>query len=148
MSDEPHSFSTARVRLDEIVSQVRKKDTSLEKSLDLLEEGVRLANACTELIDQTDWVSGSEQSPVEMTDAPATAADGAAADSGDAPGAPEATTAPISESATDIVDPAEGEVADSGVEPVADADSEDFGDADEAWADEDSSDGDDGPGAR
>ena len=51
MSDEAYSFSTARVRLEEIVSQVRKKDTSLEKSLDLLEEGVRLANACTELIE-------------------------------------------------------------------------------------------------
>ena len=56
MADESHSFSTARTRLEEIVTQVRKKDTSLEKSLDLLEEGVRLANACTELIDHADWV--------------------------------------------------------------------------------------------
>jgi len=56
MADESYSFSTARTRLEEIVSQVRKKDTSLEKSLDLLEEGVRLANACTELIDHQDWV--------------------------------------------------------------------------------------------
>ena len=37
------------------MAQVRKKDTSLEKSLDLLEEGVRLANACTEQIDHADW---------------------------------------------------------------------------------------------
>ena len=37
------------------MTQVRKKDTSLEKSLDLLEEGVRLANQCTELIDHADW---------------------------------------------------------------------------------------------
>ncbi|NTU71105.1 MAG: exodeoxyribonuclease VII small subunit [Coriobacteriia bacterium] len=58
MSDESYSFSTARTRLDEIVSQVRKKDTSLEKSLDLLEEGVRLANACTEMIDHADWSVG------------------------------------------------------------------------------------------
>jgi exodeoxyribonuclease VII small subunit len=56
MADESYSFSTARTRLEEIVTQVRKKDTSLEKSLDLLEEGVRLANACTELIDHQDWV--------------------------------------------------------------------------------------------
>lgn len=55
MTDESYSFSTARNRLEEIVTQVRKKDTSLEKSLDLLEEGVRLANACTELIDRSDW---------------------------------------------------------------------------------------------
>ena len=58
MSDDTYSFSTARARLDEIVTQVRKKDTSLEKSLDLLEEGVRLANACTELIDHADWTVG------------------------------------------------------------------------------------------
>ena len=58
MSDESYSFSTARARLEEIVTQVRKKDTSLEKSLDLLEEGVRLANACTELIDHADWTVG------------------------------------------------------------------------------------------
>ena len=57
MPDESYSFSTARARLDDIVAQVRKKDTSLEKSLDLLEEGVRLANACTELIDHQDWTA-------------------------------------------------------------------------------------------
>jgi exodeoxyribonuclease VII small subunit len=58
MSDESYSFSTARARLEEIVTQVRKKDTSLEKSLDLLEEGVRLASTCTELIDHADWTVG------------------------------------------------------------------------------------------
>lgn len=55
MADESHTFGSTRARLEEIVAQVRKKDTSLEKSLDLLEEGVRLANACTELIDHQDW---------------------------------------------------------------------------------------------
>lgn len=54
MADEKYTFGTARVRLEEIASEVRKKDTSLEKSLDLLEEGVRLANICTELVDHTD----------------------------------------------------------------------------------------------
>ena len=34
---------------------MRKKDVSLERSLDLLEEGVALANRCTELIDQAAW---------------------------------------------------------------------------------------------
>jgi exodeoxyribonuclease VII small subunit len=55
MPQDSYSFAQARVRLEEIVSQVRKKDVSLEKSLDLLEEGVRLANQCTELIDRADW---------------------------------------------------------------------------------------------
>jgi exodeoxyribonuclease VII small subunit len=71
MADESYSFSTARTRLDAIVTQVRKKDTSLEKSLDLLEEGVRLANACTELIDHADWVAaeGTVPAAVETADA-------------------------------------------------------------------------------
>lgn len=54
MADERYTFETARIRLEEIAVEVRKKDTSLEKSLDLLEEGVRLANICTELVDHTD----------------------------------------------------------------------------------------------
>lgn len=53
MPGEKHTFETARIRLEEIAAEVRKKDTSLEKSLDLLEEGVRLANVCTELVDHT-----------------------------------------------------------------------------------------------
>ena len=64
MPEESYSFATARTRLEEIVVQVRKKDTSLEKSLDLLEEGVRLANQCTELIDHADWeAAGDAESP-------------------------------------------------------------------------------------
>lgn len=55
MADETYGFEQARVRLEEIATQVKRKDTSLEKSLDLLEEGVRLANLCTEQIDHTQW---------------------------------------------------------------------------------------------
>jgi exodeoxyribonuclease VII small subunit len=65
MADESHSFASTRARLEDIVTQVRKKDTSLEQSLDLLEEGVRLANACTELIDHQDWVNGPGSAPAE-----------------------------------------------------------------------------------
>ncbi len=57
MAEEAYGFDQARARLEEIATQVRKKDVSLEKSLDLLEEGVRLANLCTEQIDQTQWRS-------------------------------------------------------------------------------------------
>jgi exodeoxyribonuclease VII small subunit len=62
MTDESYNFTTARARLDEIVTQVRKKDMSLEASLDLLEEGVRLANQCTELIDHVDWAEAAASS--------------------------------------------------------------------------------------
>jgi len=123
MSDEAYSFSTARVRLEEIVSQVRKKDTSLEKSLDLLEEGVRLANACTELIDHADWTAGN---PPESVDAAEPSADGAPLEvpagiepaSGEDTESP-ATTAHEAVASEDAVDP-----------------DDDFGDADEAWTDE------------
>jgi exodeoxyribonuclease VII small subunit len=55
MADDKYTFEQARVRLEEIVTQVRRKDVSLEASIDLLEEGVRLANTCTELSDHTEW---------------------------------------------------------------------------------------------
>lgn len=58
MAEENYGFAQTRARLEDIVTQVRKKDVSLEKSLDLLEEGVRLANQCTELIDHADWEAG------------------------------------------------------------------------------------------
>lgn len=50
---EPMRFEEARARLEEIVAEVRRKETTLERSVELLEEGVRLANACTERIDET-----------------------------------------------------------------------------------------------
>jgi len=64
MADERYTFAQARTRLEEIVAQVRKKDISLEKSLDLLEEGVRLANTCTELSDHTEWRTVAEEQGV------------------------------------------------------------------------------------
>lgn len=80
MADERHSFSSARTRLEEIVTQVRKKDTSLEKSLDLLEEGVRLANVCTELSDHTEWRSVATEQSAESQDSESPPADALEAD--------------------------------------------------------------------
>lgn len=74
MADEKYTFSQARVRLEEIVAQVRKKDVSLEKSIELLEEGVRLANQCTELSDHSEWqtVVEEQQAVGSDEDLPAT----------------------------------------------------------------------------
>jgi len=114
MADETYSFAAARARLDEIVSQVRKKDVSLEQSLDLLEEGVRLANSCTELIDHTEWRAAAAEAAVEE-DSSQPAED------------------PQDASAPPAVDSAEGEGA-------GDESSEDDGaesdPADEAWTEE------------
>ncbi len=147
MTDESYSFTAAKTRLDEIVTQVRKKDTSLEKSLDLLEEGVRLANVCTELIDQTDWANAPGTAAETAltgteTESGSVAASGSAGDSATSPeaedGAPDGSGEPPAEDAED------GEVEASTDEAVGDVWSED-----EAWADEaedDPSDGDDGHG--
>lgn len=160
MTDESYSFTAAKTRLDEIVTQVRKKDTSLEKSLDLLEEGVRLANVCTELIDHADWASAPGQATAgdESVDHPAgasAAGSDAASEPTEAPDA-EATDAEVGVARDDVEsDDIESEVAaDAGNE---NADAEAGSDAaigevwseDEAWADEaedDPSDGDDGHG--
>ena len=53
MSETSHTFDQARARLEEISREA--KDASLEACLDLLEEGVELANVCTERIDHTRW---------------------------------------------------------------------------------------------
>jgi exodeoxyribonuclease VII small subunit len=139
MTDESYNFSTAKTRLDEIVTQVRKKDTSLEKSLDLLEEGVRLANVCTELIDHADWTSapGTPGGPAIATEQ---SADGESAEPG-------------TESAEDAegTEPEDAD-SDTGNEPEGHEATDEVGEVwseDEAWADEtddDPSDGDDGHG--
>lgn len=118
MSDESYSFTAAKARLEEIVDQVRKKDTSLEKSLDLLEEGVRLANACTEMIDSAEkapasaGVTGGEDTEAESV---------LPVQPGLAEAVPTSEDAPIPE--------AEGR----GSEELG----EDFADAESAWADDD-----------
>jgi len=137
MSDDAASFSTARVRLEEIVTQVRKKDTSLEKSLDLLEEGVRLANACTELIDRADWTVGGvgetavdAEGSVAVTEGTDTGAAGAVvAASGESDDSGDSQTG-----SSDETQPAE-EIVDGAPQDAELASDEDaFGEAaDEAW---------------
>lgn len=114
MPDENYGFSQTRARLEEIVAQVRKKNTSLEASLDLLEEGVRLANRCTELIDHADWEAA------------------AGASAGDAD--PVGDESAASESAHPAEDESDITVEDD--EPILDDDA--------AWADEQSEEASDG----
>jgi exodeoxyribonuclease VII small subunit len=83
MSDERSAFETTRARLEDIVSQVRRRDVTLEQSLDLLDEAVRLVNECNDLIDQTSFRAGAAADvsvPVSGT-APSTA-ESAPADDG------------------------------------------------------------------
>lgn len=121
MADDKFTFEQARIRLEEIASEVRKKDTSLEKSLDLLEEGVRLANICTELVDHTDFgatvtVPAAEPGVGDAQEAGAATADESKDDA----------------AAVDVADSSdeEGDVAGSGDT------AEGFDEADDAIADE------------
>ncbi|MDR1016397.1 MAG: exodeoxyribonuclease VII small subunit [Coriobacteriales bacterium] len=55
MPEQKSSYETIKARLDQIVGEVQKKDTPLEKSLDLYDEALRLGNRCVELLDSTDF---------------------------------------------------------------------------------------------
>ncbi|WP_368284961.1 exodeoxyribonuclease VII small subunit [Enorma massiliensis] len=50
----PNSFADITERLDEIISVVRSKDTSLERSLDLYDEAIELGSRAAELVDSFD----------------------------------------------------------------------------------------------
>jgi exodeoxyribonuclease VII small subunit len=89
VSEQRDSYEATKARLEEISAAARAKDVTLEKSIELLEEAVRLANLCTEHVDQVETFAvpapeaGDE--PVEDTAAGERAED-AAADAGeDAP---------------------------------------------------------------
>ena len=140
MADESYSFSTARARLEDIVAQVRKKDTTLEKSLDLLEEGVRLANACTEQIDQQDWAAANAANAQEG-EADAGAAEATAAEQGsDSASADVIVVDGVAVIEDVVVTDDDGEFVAEILQvteyvPAADAD-----EAEDAWVDEDEQD--------
>lgn len=55
-SERAHrGFEEVTDRLDQIVSDVRAKDTSLERSLDLFDEAIALGSKAVELVDRTDF---------------------------------------------------------------------------------------------
>ena len=103
MPDEKYSFEQARIRLEEIASEVRKKDTSLERSLDLLEEGVRLANTCTELVDHVDFDAEAMARAAEAEAGPDAPADAEAPGPGSGDGAAGMTDEPEAEDDSGIV---------------------------------------------
>jgi len=65
------SFDDVTVRLDEIVSQVRDRDLSLEKSLDLFDEAIALGSRAVELVDNTDFSAAELERLSELDADPA-----------------------------------------------------------------------------
>ena len=71
MNEQRDSYEATKARLEEISAAARAKDVTLEKSIELLEEAVRLANLCTEHVDQVETFA------VPVPDAPDEQAEGA-----------------------------------------------------------------------
>ena len=78
------TFDDVTGRLDEIVSQVRDRDSSLEKSLDLFDEAIALGSKAVELVDNTDF-SAAELERLAEVDAAGTTEAAQAADAAEAP---------------------------------------------------------------
>lgn len=77
------TFPQITERLDDIVSQVRDKDISLKRSLDLFDEAIALGSKAVDMVDATDF-SPEEAAQLEEQAADkgegAVAADGVAGD--------------------------------------------------------------------
>jgi exonuclease VII small subunit len=54
------TFDDITGRLDEIVTQVRDKDVSLERSLDLFDEAIALGSKAVDMVDTTDFTAEEE----------------------------------------------------------------------------------------
>lgn len=65
------TFDQIADRLDEIIGQVRDKDTSLERSLDLFDEAIALGSKAVDLVDTTGFTPEEEARLQEEQDAQA-----------------------------------------------------------------------------
>lgn len=81
------TFPQITERLDAIVSQVRDKDVSLEKSLDLFDEAIALGSKAVDMVDATDF------SPEEAASLEAEAAGKSAKAEGEAAAGPDSSAA-------------------------------------------------------
>lgn len=77
------TFGQITDRLDDIVGQVRAKDVSLERSLDLFDEAIALGSKAVSLVDATDFSPEERERLAESAQADAEKGD-AAAEKGDA----------------------------------------------------------------
>lgn len=101
------TFDDITERLDEIIAQVRSKDTSLERSLDLFDEAIELGSRAVDMVDSFE-LSPREADMLDEQEAAAAAAKSGdvASESGDvasevAGAAPESSAASGSAGAAD-----------------------------------------------
>ena len=99
------TFGEITERLDDIVAQVRDKDVSLERSLDLFDEAIALGSQAVSLVDATDFSPEEEARLAEVgpEGAPSETADEASSETASSPDAQDGSAAAPVESV-----PAEG----------------------------------------
>lgn len=93
----PNSFADITERLDEIISVVRSKDTSLERSLDLYDEAIELGSRAAELVDSFDLSPEEAAQLDQAARADDTSPDAAAQDGSDSASDAGADAAPPTE---------------------------------------------------
>lgn len=103
------TFDDITERLDEIIAQVRSKDTSLERSLDLFDEAIELGSRAVDMVDSFE-LSPREADMLDEQEAAA-----AAAKSGD-------VASKLGDAASEVVGAAPEPSAASGSAGAADAD--------------------------
>lgn len=103
------TFDDITERLDEIIAQVRSKDTSLERSLDLFDEAIELGSRAVDMVDSFE-LSPREADMLDEQEAAA-----AAAKSGD-------VASKLGDAASEVAGAAPESSAASGSAGAADAD--------------------------
>lgn len=103
------TFDDITERLDEIIAQVRSKDTSLERSLDLFDEAIELGSRAVDMVDSFE-LSPREADMLDEQEAAA-----AAAKSGD-------VASKLGDAASEVAGAAPESRAASGSAGAADAD--------------------------
>lgn len=103
------TFDDITERLDEIIAQVRSKDTSLERSLDLFDEAIELGSRAVDMVDSFE-LSPREADMLDEQEAAA-----AAAKSGD-------VASKSGDAASEVAEAAPESSAASGSAGAADAD--------------------------
>lgn len=108
------TFDDITERLDEIIAQVRSKDTSLERSLDLFDEAIELGSRAVDMVDSFE-LSPREADMLDEQEAVAAAAKSGdvASKSGDA-ASEVAGAAPESRAASGSADAADADVVAAG----------------------------------
>jgi exodeoxyribonuclease VII small subunit len=137
--DKQSSYARTRERLEEIVAQVRAKDISLEKSLDLYEEALRLGSSCAEMIDRTDFSVEELEAVARRDVAEGDEAVGEGAENGDGFDAAAEGDEGVATAATAATAAANDEAAEGAEGINGDDDAE--GDDDDAERDDDDADG-------